>query len=66
MKSAAAVLLNRRKLLVALTTGAGAAVAVARLDQSEDRAPESTSARPAESGYRLTDHVCNYYRAASF
>ena len=65
MKTAAAVLLNRRKLLVALTAGAGAAAAVATLGQSKGRAHESASARPSESGYRLTDHVRNYYRAAS-
>ena len=65
MKSAAAVQLNRRKLLLAVTAGAGAAAAVATLGQSKGRVHESAGGARSESGYRLTDHVRNYYRAAS-
>ena len=54
--------LSRRKFLV--TVGAGSAAAtvalVAGKSAEQDAVPEKTS--PEAAGYRLTEHIRNYYR----
>ena len=65
MKTATTVQLNRRKLLLAVTAGAGAAAAVATVGLLQGRPHASAGGAKSESGYRLTDHVRNYYRTAS-
>jgi orotate phosphoribosyltransferase len=62
--------LSRRKVVAGVgTAGALAAVAVAVPMSRSGETPSvaaaaSTAERGEESGYRLTDHVKNYYRTA--
>jgi len=55
--------LSRRNFLAAVGAGsASAAVALVATDKLQESA---SSAKPGESqGYRLTEHVRNYYRTA--
>lgn len=55
--------LSRRNFLVAL--GAGGASATVALASKEKEQPAAGSAETESSrGYRLTEHVRNYYRTA--
>ncbi|HYC45562.1 MAG TPA: formate dehydrogenase [Burkholderiales bacterium] len=64
-KAAKPVQLDRRKFVMGATAGVGAALTVATIGQSDRQARERSDATQPDSGYRLTDHVRNYYRTAT-
>jgi len=56
--------LSRRSFLLAATAGT-AATAAALMAKKEVRRPGRTDSRAnSDSGYRLTEHIHNYYRTA--
>ncbi len=56
--------LSRRKFLLALGTGSAAATAALVAGQPQDAHPERQAKNVDSKGYRLTEHVKNYYRTA--
>lgn len=61
--------LSRRKVVAGVGTAGALAAVAAAVPMSRSEAPSvaaarSTAERGEESGYRLTDHVKNYYRTA--
>lgn len=55
---------SRRKFLAALGAGSAAAAAVAVTRQGAQPELAAGPAVPQGTGYRLTEHVRNYYRSA--
>ncbi|MCE2680078.1 MAG: twin-arginine translocation signal domain-containing protein [Burkholderiales bacterium] len=58
--------LGRREFILGAGAGAaavGAALVVSKVEPQEV-AKASPSAEPGQEGYRLTEHISNYYRTA--
>ena len=55
--------LSRRNFLVALGAG-GASATVALVSKEKDQAAAGSAQTESSRGYRLTEHVRNYYRTA--
>jgi hypothetical protein len=59
------ITLSRRSFLFAVAAGGAAATAAVVTSQSRDAGPRGrVKAEARSAGYRLTDHVRNYYRTA--
>jgi len=56
--------LSRRKFLFALGAGSAAATAALVVNKTQDAPPEKQEKIADSKGYRLTEHVQNYYRTA--
>lgn len=58
--------LSRRRLLFAAGAGGGAAVllAAARKEHSGQSPSAPGKSAPEGAGYRMTEHISNYYRTA--
>lgn len=56
--------LSRRKFLLALGTGSAAATAALVVNKTQDTQPQKPEKIADSKGYRLTEHVQNYYRTA--
>jgi len=58
--------LGRREFILGAGVGAaavGAALVVTKLE-TQPEVKAATVAQPGEDGYRLTEHISNYYRTA--
>lgn len=55
---------SRRKFLLALGAGSAAATAVLVADKTQDTLPPKQEKVADSQGYRLSEHVQNYYRTA--
>jgi len=55
--------LSRRNFLVALGAG-GASATVALMPKESKESDEKSATAESSKGYRLTEHVKNYYRTA--
>ena len=56
--------LSRRGFLLAATAGTAAAAAALLVKNQPQPAADSKQRSESKSGYRLTEHVRNYYRTA--
>ncbi len=56
--------LSRRNFLFAVGTGGVAAAAAIVSHQNPDTQPGKQTGVPESKGYRLTEHIQNYYRTA--
>jgi hypothetical protein len=53
---------SRRKFLLAFGAGSAATVAAIAAKTTPEKVQSGTEVQPQSSGYRLSEHIRNYYR----